>query len=196
MSTALLEPRLLGTPAIRCNGATLSLSRKKSVALLAYLAVNGKSYIRDSLATLLWPELGDQQARGNRRRLLSELRKQLGEELLPVEGERVGPLGQGAVYLDTREFEPLIGQSKAHRHGQDTVCRACLGRLRRAEEFCRGACSAVVRSMSRPSATLSAGCPRSRRPSGCIGPSGSGGSPSSRLPPPPPARRGRFAMMP
>jgi DNA-binding SARP family transcriptional activator len=138
MSAPGLELHLLGTPQIRHGGSTLNLGRKKSVALLAYLATNGKPYTRDTLASLLWPQRNDQQARGNLRRLLSELRKRIGEELLPLEGERVGPLGAELVYVDTREFEGVIGQSKTHRHGPDAVCQSCLDRLQRAVSLYRG----------------------------------------------------------
>ncbi|UCF99528.1 MAG: hypothetical protein JSV89_08305, partial [Spirochaetaceae bacterium] len=138
MRKAELELDLIGTPAIRHHGTVLNLGRKKSVALLAYLGVNNQPYTRDSLATLLWPQGGDQQARGNLRRLLSEMRKQLAEELLPVDGERVGPLSSDTVYVDTREFEQLIGQSKAHQHEQEAVCRACLDRLQNTVKLYRG----------------------------------------------------------
>lgn len=65
MNTAELELCLLGAPRIRNDGTDLKLSRKKSVALLAYLAANNKPYTRDTLAALLWPQRGDQQARGS-----------------------------------------------------------------------------------------------------------------------------------
>jgi TolB-like protein/cytochrome c-type biogenesis protein CcmH/NrfG len=133
-----LELRLLGTPEIRTNGSPLNLGRKKSIALLAYLGVNDKSYTRDTLATLLWPERWDQQARGNLRRMLSELRKQLGKESLPVDGERVGPPNPSTMYVDTREFDELIGTSKSHKHEADTVCRVCLEQLTRAADLYRG----------------------------------------------------------
>ena len=138
MNVQALEIHLFGAPTIKCNGATLNLSRRKSVALLAYLAANDKPYTRDTLATLLWPQLGDQQARGNLRRLLSELRRQLGAQFLPVEGQRVGPLDKATVRLETREFEELVGQSKAHKHGQDGVCRDCMKRLQKAVQLYQG----------------------------------------------------------
>ena len=65
-----LELHLLDAPQIKHSGTDLKLSHKKSVALLAYLAVNNKPYTRDGLATLLWPQYNDQQARGSLRRLL------------------------------------------------------------------------------------------------------------------------------
>ena len=73
-----LELYLLGTPRVEQAGQTLNLSRKKAVALLAYLAVTRRRLSRDTLATLLWPEHDDSHARGSLRRMLSELKKQLG----------------------------------------------------------------------------------------------------------------------
>jgi DNA-binding SARP family transcriptional activator len=47
---------LLGPPRLELDGEPIQVSRRKAMALLAYLAVTGQFHSRDSLATFLWPE--------------------------------------------------------------------------------------------------------------------------------------------
>src|SRR5258708_9790834 len=59
-------------------GAALALPTRKAQALLAYLAVPlGQAHPREKLATLLWGDMQDAQARGNLRYTLSRIRKAL-----------------------------------------------------------------------------------------------------------------------
>ena len=39
------------------RGATVAVERRKTLALLAYLAVAGRAHGREALITLLWPDL-------------------------------------------------------------------------------------------------------------------------------------------
>ena len=54
---------LLGPPQFKLDDEQIHLDRRKAVALLAYLAVTGQGHRRDTLATLLWPELDQSRAR-------------------------------------------------------------------------------------------------------------------------------------
>jgi DNA-binding SARP family transcriptional activator len=59
----------------RLHGADCSLHRRKARAVIAYLASNaGAAINRERLATLLWSERGDEQARASLRQALVELR--------------------------------------------------------------------------------------------------------------------------
>jgi DNA-binding SARP family transcriptional activator len=60
-----LTLQLLGGFAIRPgSGQGLSLGTRKAQALIAYLAVPpGRAHTRDKLASLLWGDTGDEQAR-------------------------------------------------------------------------------------------------------------------------------------
>ena len=59
-------------------GAALVLPTRKAQALLAYLALPlGQAHPREKLATLLWGDMPDAQARGNLRHALSRIRKAL-----------------------------------------------------------------------------------------------------------------------
>ena len=59
-----LTLHLLGAPGIARDGAPVAVDTRKATALLAYLAVTGRSHAREALAALLWPEYDDEHARG------------------------------------------------------------------------------------------------------------------------------------
>jgi DNA-binding SARP family transcriptional activator/tetratricopeptide (TPR) repeat protein len=83
------------------------LGTKKALALLCYLAAEGKKYPRGELAQLLWPRSDRRSARTDLRSTLSRLRTALGEGggssegvvLLAVEGDLLG-FEWGRVELD------------------------------------------------------------------------------------------------
>ena len=79
---------LLGPPRVELDGRPVHLGRRKMVALLAYLAVTGKRHRRDSLAVLLWPECDQSRALGYLRRLLSLLKRTLGEGWLAIDRDQ------------------------------------------------------------------------------------------------------------
>ena len=54
---------LLGSPRIEQDGQPYEVKRRKLWAILAYLAVSGETQRRDTLATLLWPDSDQSQAR-------------------------------------------------------------------------------------------------------------------------------------
>lgn len=64
---------LLGAPCLRVDGAEQRLPSRRLLALLAYLALEGRSS-RGRLSTLFWGELDESSARRNLRRELARLR--------------------------------------------------------------------------------------------------------------------------
>ncbi|MEM7075048.1 MAG: winged helix-turn-helix domain-containing protein [Pseudomonadota bacterium] len=83
------------------------LSSKKGRALLAYLATTpGKSRSREEILALLWSDREEAQGRASLRQVLTGLRKDLGEELLRIDRDRVA-LNAGQIDLippDGAEF--------------------------------------------------------------------------------------------
>jgi DNA-binding SARP family transcriptional activator len=69
---------LLGPPRFERDGQPLDIDTRKSIALLAYLALTGEAHRREALVTLLWPEAEPRQGRAILRRNLSVLNKTLG----------------------------------------------------------------------------------------------------------------------
>lgn len=79
----------LGTPALVRDGAPIPL-RKKDLALLAYLRLEGKhGHSRGALAGLLWGESREKEARHSLTQALGRLRRALGDAL-EVGHDRVG----------------------------------------------------------------------------------------------------------
>lgn len=143
------ELRLLGVPGLRESGLAIHLPRRKALGLLAYLAFGKRQYHRDTLAALFWPDHDDSHARGSLRRLLSELRKILVPELLPVDDDRVGPLDLSRIWVDIEEFQALLAQVRMNQRlgaGQvggglsagTTAAETTEELLRRAVELYRG----------------------------------------------------------
>ncbi len=103
---ATLSLFLLGPPRLELAGEPLEIKRRKALALLIYLAVSGDRQLRDSLATLLWPESSQQNARKELRRNLSVLNQALGGNWLDIDRESVGL--RAGFGLDVAQFQQYL----------------------------------------------------------------------------------------
>ena len=74
-----LTLRLLGPPEMQYEGSPVRFHARKALALLAYLAAEGKPRTRGEIITLLWPESDERRGRTALRSALSSLRKTLEE---------------------------------------------------------------------------------------------------------------------
>ena len=126
---------LLGAPRIERDGSAVDVDTRKAIALVGYLAVEAREFRRDSLAALLWPEHGTDQARGALRRTMSTLKKAMGGEGLQADRATVA-LTPGLVCTDAIEFRNLVERSEAPFKDDDT--EECLAVLRRALPLYRG----------------------------------------------------------
>jgi two-component SAPR family response regulator len=59
----MLSIKLLGPPEVSIEGRLLRFGTKKSLALLCYLAAEGRRCPRSELAKLLWPQSDERHAR-------------------------------------------------------------------------------------------------------------------------------------
>ena len=73
---------LQDTFALTRDGQPIDLRSKKAQALLIYLALTGKPHSREHLATLLWGDRYDDQARRSLRQALHALRKAVGPDVV------------------------------------------------------------------------------------------------------------------
>ncbi|MFZ1552318.1 MAG: BTAD domain-containing putative transcriptional regulator, partial [Anaerolineae bacterium] len=121
-----LTIRLLGAPGIARDGAPVAVDTRKATALLAYLAVSGRSHAREALAGLLWPEYDDEHARAALRRTLSTLRTALGEEHLAIDRETVALIPSANLWVDVTEFRARLAACGKHGHPAADTCPACL----------------------------------------------------------------------
>ena len=108
-----LKLYLLGPPQAELEDRPIDIPRRKLWALLAYLAINGGPQRRDSLATLLWPDSSQSQARAALSRHLSELRKTVGKDQLTSDRETVGLADAGSFWLDITQFQMLSTECSA-----------------------------------------------------------------------------------
>jgi predicted ATPase/DNA-binding SARP family transcriptional activator len=100
-----LRLRLLGKPRLARDGVPLAgLALRKSVALLAYLAVTGRTHDRGALAGLLWGEATESNARASLRKVLAELRRQVPDHLL-ISRSEVALDRASPCWLDVETFE-------------------------------------------------------------------------------------------
>ena len=109
----LLQIDLLGDLQMRSSsGSLVTVSAKKSQALLAYLGVKPSQRVsREKIASLLWSSTGPDQARQSLRQTLSKLRKELAqlspEKILIEENDLLG-LDETNVSCDVAAFESLV----------------------------------------------------------------------------------------
>ena len=97
------EFSFLGRARFRRDGSYLSLNSAKAVALLGYLAAEGKSLQRDHLMAIFWPDSLPQAARKNLRNTLWSVRKALGEDVIIADPEWVA-LGP-STWVDIHVFQ-------------------------------------------------------------------------------------------
>ncbi len=100
-SQALLELHLFGTGEVWLEGRRLEVGNRKTLALLAYLALEGQTP-RSVLADLFWSDYDDESARRNLRRELHRLREAgLRHQVLTV-GEHLRL--SNSVFTDVQDF--------------------------------------------------------------------------------------------
>jgi len=113
---ARLSVRLLGALHVSLDGRPLAgFESDKERALLAYLAEESqRPHRREKLAGLLWPELTEAAARNNLRRVLSNLRRLLGDRtqadlpFLLVTGQTIRLNPDSDAWIDTLTFARLL----------------------------------------------------------------------------------------
>jgi predicted ATPase/DNA-binding SARP family transcriptional activator len=138
VSMSSLKLFLLGQPRFERDGQPLKFDTRKNVALVTYLALTGGRHSRETLITLLWPELEPHRARAVLRRNLSVLGKMLGGEWLVVDGDEIGTDPGADLYLDVDRFRHLLSICQTHGHSDRQVCSQCLDMLAEAAELYRG----------------------------------------------------------
>ncbi len=129
---------LLGSPRLERGGAAVSFDSRKHLALISYLALTGQSHTRETLITLLWPELKPSRGRAGLRRNLSVIKKALGGAWLVVDGETVGSDPVADLWLDVAHFRGLLRAWQDHGHPEAQVCPRCLAALTEAVELYQG----------------------------------------------------------
>jgi DNA-binding SARP family transcriptional activator/Tfp pilus assembly protein PilF/TolB-like protein len=94
--------------------APAGTSQPKRIALLTYLVMASArgSVRRDSLLSLFWPELGDEEGRRALRQALHYLRRVIGDDVFVATGDEL-QVRDGSVRCDAVTFEQLVDGGKA-----------------------------------------------------------------------------------
>ncbi len=108
-----LRIRLLGTPTIEVDNKTITLERRKSIALLAYIAVTAQPISRDMLATLFWPEDDTQHGRRYLRRALACLNETPIRNWIEATRDSVMLKQNDDLWLDTQHFSHLLDRDSS-----------------------------------------------------------------------------------
>ncbi len=108
---AVLEFKLLGPPAIELDGRPLRFARKKTAALLFYLAGTARPLPRDKAAALLWPEYAPDHARANLRGAMLDAERAAGTSLFPVGADPVGFVAGLELRVDAAVFESRVREA-------------------------------------------------------------------------------------
>jgi predicted ATPase/DNA-binding SARP family transcriptional activator len=107
--------QFLGIPQIHLDDKPAATDRRKAVALLAYLALNGiehpqQKYSREALSALFWPEYTQAKAFANLRRTLWEAHQAIGESWLIAERDSLRLNMDAGIKLDVARFLDLLSQ--------------------------------------------------------------------------------------
>jgi len=111
---------------------------QKGRALLAYLALEAdRPQPRDALASLLWPDQPEQDARNNLRQALSNLRQALGDQratpsFLRITSTTIQFDRASDHYIDVVAFMDLLDTCAQHPHRRPETCTSCARRLQQA----------------------------------------------------------------
>src|SRR5580658_8448107 len=99
------------------SGTDMTPASRKTRALLGYLCVVGKPVGRERLASLLWGDRGDEQARASLRQAIYELRSLLGGNHL-VKAERDTVAAGDGVSTDLSEIMAAAAAGDLEQLGQ------------------------------------------------------------------------------
>lgn len=110
--------QFLGPPQLILENEPINVNRRSIVALLAYLAVDDsrqakRTYTRESLSALLWPDYDQVKAFTNLRHTLWEIQKTFGPDWLITNRETIGLQAAANIWVDVHRFESLLSESRA-----------------------------------------------------------------------------------
>ena len=109
-----LQIHLFGAPLIKVDHVPVETGRRKAIALLAYLAVTNRPHTRDALATLLWSDYTEVNARAALRGVLNSLKAALGDTWLQSEREMIALRQDEYSWVDVSEFRRFLAESQSH----------------------------------------------------------------------------------
>ena len=107
---ALVEIALLGTPIVRVDGDIVTVERRKSLAIIAYLAATGQQHRRDELSSIFWADVDQSRALANLRQALVDMRRVLPEDTIIANRSSMGLDLSTDIWVDTQQFDLVQAQ--------------------------------------------------------------------------------------
>ncbi|MFN2186224.1 MAG: BTAD domain-containing putative transcriptional regulator, partial [Anaerolineae bacterium] len=118
------EIRFLGPPTLTKTGHPVRLHSAKTLALLAYLALEADTvHSREKLAELLWGESPEPRARQSLRQALYSIRRVLGADAVAMSGGAISFEAGAGIWVDAVAFQSLA-VGGADGDAQDDMRRA------------------------------------------------------------------------
>ncbi len=115
MTMTLFSVRTLGYPEIRRDDVPCPIALRKGLALLVYLAEAKGPVGRDIIATMLWPDSGEDVARARLRRLMYRLSFTLGDDVLATDRSTVRWSSSVDLQTDSQLFEQACDAGEYER---------------------------------------------------------------------------------
>ena len=124
---------LFGSPRLGRRGEPVDLGLRKAMALLAYLVVTKGEYSRDDLATLLWPESDQSNARAGLRRTLYRINRTIDKAILTTGRDtvRLDPK-KADIWTDVGLFQQHVRDCSPEGEPQEEITPHCLSVLEEA----------------------------------------------------------------
>ncbi len=129
-----IQITLFSDPRLSVGSQEISLRRRKSLAVMAYLAMTRQAISRDKLAELLWTDTPLNKSRASLRTALYELTSEFDVDWLIIEQDYIS-INHEMVELDVDLFKYYVTQARQHRHEDDILCEHCLIALQNAEQL-------------------------------------------------------------
>jgi DNA-binding SARP family transcriptional activator len=128
---------LFGYPRVENLGQSVSVPRRKALALLAYLSVTQSHHSRDVLASLLWPEEESAKSYAFLRNALWVLHQTPVEPWVLATRHMVGLRADEGLWVDVVQFRRLLQTCQGHAHPETALCAEGAEALRTAVNLAR-----------------------------------------------------------
>jgi DNA-binding SARP family transcriptional activator len=132
-----LKLYLFGEPQLEYKGKRLNIDRQKAFALLAYIALSQYRHRRETLASLLWPDLDRDRAYAAIRTTLSSMTTLVPGNWL-IKHQLTLSLNRESIWVDVLHFQSLIEYARTHQHDNPNSCEACVVYLNEAIDLYQG----------------------------------------------------------